>query len=159
MIPAPRMDASIEGLDGLEQRLVERITAAMPPGEIVFEVKAGGARGGAKNAMIAAVQAAMGRNAFWVNPKTKGQIALAARELYGLASAAARRRAEETIKALLLVGVGENVAAQRNPGGGAFRQLTANYAAQKRRIHGFVLPILRATGDLLGGLKVEVRRR
>jgi hypothetical protein len=152
------MEVSIEGLDGLEQRLTERIAAALPPGETIFEVKAGGARGGAKNAMIAAVQAALGRNAFWVNPKTKAQIALAARGLYGMAPAGARRRAEETIKALLLVGVGENVAAQKNPGGGSFRSLTANYAAQKRRLHGFVTPILKATGDLLGGLRAEVRR-
>ena len=152
---APRMSVEIEGLDQLEQRFAERVAAVMPE-PVVFEVKAGGARGGAKNAMIAAVQASLGRNAFWVNPKTKAQIALAARGLFGRAANA--RQSIETIKTLLLVGIGENVAAQRNPGGGTFRSLTANYAAQKRRLHGFVTPIGKASGDLLGGLHVEVRR-
>jgi hypothetical protein len=156
---APRMSVEIEGLDQIEQRFAERVAAVMPE-PIVFEVKAGGARGGAKNAMIAHVLASMGRNFAWVNPKTKAQIGLAARGLFSTAAAAAatKRNAIETIKALLLVGIGENVQAQRNPGGGTFRSLTANYAAQKRRLHGFVTPIGKASGDLLGGLHVEVRR-
>lgn len=153
---APRMSIEIEGLDQLEQRFAERVAQVMPE-PIVFEVKAGGKRGGAQNAMISHVLASMGRNFAWVNPKTKGQIALAARGLFG-AAAATKRGAVETIKALLLVGIGENVQAQRNPGGGTFRSLTANYAAQKRRLHGFVTPVGRASGDLLGGLHVEVRR-
>ena len=150
------MTVSVEGLDGFEARFAEKVAQLLPQ-ETVFEVKAGGARGGSQNAMIARVLAAAGRNFAWVNPKTKAQVALAARGLFA-ATATGRRKAEETIKALLLVGIGENVQAQKNPGGGAFRSLTANYAAQKRRLHGFIAPIGRATGDLLGGLKVEVRR-
>ncbi len=152
----PQLSVEIEGLDKLEQRFAERVAQVLPE-TITFEVKAAGARGAAKNAMIARVLASMDRNFAWVNPKTKGQVALAARGLFG-AAAGAKRNAVETIKALLLVGIGENVTAQKNPGGGSFRQLRANYAAQKRRIHGFTVPIGKATGDLLGGLHVEVKR-
>jgi len=152
----PHMSIQIEGLDQLEQRFAEKV-AAMLPEPVVFEVKAGGARGGAKNAMITHVLAAAGRNFTWVNPKTKGQIALAARGLFS-AAAGAKRNAVETIKALLLVGIGENVQAQKNPGGGGFRPLTARYAAMKQRKFGRTVPIGKASGDLLGGLHVEVRR-
>jgi hypothetical protein len=152
---APRMEVSIEGLDQLEQRLTEKLAAVMPQ-TTVFEVKAGGARGGAKNGTIARALAAHGRNFFWGNKKTVGAIAFAARGLFG--TAAERRRAEQTISAQLLIGIGENLQAQKNPNGASFTQLSARYAAEKRRKFGRVVPIGRASGDLIGGLKVEVRR-
>jgi len=70
--------------------------------------------------------------------------------------AAAARRTAEAIGNMLLISVQENVATQRNPDGSAFRPLSPNYAAAKRRKFGFVTPVLRASGDLLGGLKVRI---
>jgi hypothetical protein len=52
-----------------------------------------------------------------------------------------------------------NVEEQRNPDGSAFTKLTAAYARRKQRKVGFIVPILRATGDLLGGLRVRVDRQ
>jgi hypothetical protein len=152
----PRLSIEIEEMDALELRFLEFIESRIPE-TTTFEVKAGGKRGGAANATIATVQAAMQRNPLWLNPKAKTAVAYAARGLFA-ATAGPRKQAEETIKALHMVSIGENVAAQKNPGGGSFRALTARYAAKKQRLHGFVTPILKATGDLLHGLHVEVRR-
>ncbi len=153
---APQLSVEIEGLDKLEQRFAERIAAVLPPRETVFEVRAGGSRGGAKNGAIARTLAAHGRNFFWANKKTVGAIAFAARGLFG--TPAERRRAEQTISAHLLIGIGENLQAQKNPGGASFTQLTARYAAAKRRKFGRTVPIGVASGDLAGGLHVEVSR-
>lgn len=151
----PRLSVEIEGLDKLEQRFAEKVAQVLPE-TITFEVKAGGKRGGQKNGAIARYLAAAGRNMFWASPKTKGRIALAARGLFG--TAVERRRAEQTIGAELLVGIGENLQAQKNPGGGSFTPLTARYAAAKRRKFGRTVPIGVASGDLAGGLHVEVSR-
>ncbi len=147
----------VAGLGDLQQRIELAIKSRAQTGDTVFTVRAGGARGGAKNAMIAAVHAARGRKGIYVNPKAKQNIRDAAAGLFS-AVAGVRRAAEDVIKNLLLVSIGENVQAQRNPDGAPFRKLTANYAAFKQRKYGFSIPILRATGDLLGGLKVFVER-
>lgn len=147
---------SVEGLAGVEQQISARIAERMPK-EAVFEVKAGGARGAAKNALIAAVQAGYQRNPFYLNERTKKLVADAARGLVS-ATFTVRRAAEERIKNLLLISIGENVQAQKNPDGGRFKALTANYRAAKRRIYGRAEPILIATGQLLGGLKASVKR-
>jgi len=51
-----------------------------------------------------------------------------------------------------------HVKSQTSKGGVPFRGLTDSYAAYKRRKYGFTVPILKATGDLLGGLRVRVDR-
>lgn len=153
---APKLSIAIEESDPLELAFLKRIEERIP-GTTIFEVRADGKRGAAKNALIAAVQASMQRNPFWLNAKAKTAIAYAARGLFS-ATAGPRKQAEDLIGSLLLVSVGENMAAQKNPGGGSFRTLTERYAAKKQRLRGFVTPILKATGELLGGLKVAVTR-
>lgn len=159
MFAAPAMvQVDTRSVGFIEKQIADRLKAAMPPGDVVFEVYAGGTRGGAQNAMIAAVQAALDRNPFYVNDKSKAAIVEAIRKLFD-SSRGVRAMAENTIKQLLLIAIGENFQAQRNPNGGKFRPLTAAYAAAKRRKFGFVTPVLKATGDLLGGLKVRVTRK
>lgn len=150
-------ELSAEGLDDMEKRIAVSIAQQLPGGDVTFSVRTGGARGAATNRLIAAVQAGRRRNPFFLNDRALVAITQAAR---GLASTVAEtvQAAEETVKALILISIGENVAAQRNPDGSSFTQLTANYAAAKRRKFGFVLPILKATGDLLGGLRVTIER-
>jgi hypothetical protein len=104
--------------------------------------------------MIARVQAAYKRNPFFINPRAMQLIKAAAPGLFQ-AGASAKRTAE-AIGNAMLISIQENVGMQRNPDGSGFRPLTPNYAAAKRRKFGFVVPVLRASGDLLGGLKVRI---
>ncbi len=121
-------------------------------------IVAGGARGGKKNAMIAAVQAIAKRSPWYPNKQAMEGIRFAAR---GLASDSrtTQVRALSDIGELLLASIRRNVEEQRNPDGSAFKPLTAAYARRKQRKLGFTIPILRATGDLLGGLRVRVDRQ
>lgn len=153
-----------QGLDGFANRLTEAIMAKVPTGAaITFQVKTGGVRGAAKNALIARAHADPQRprypkrDPFYLNSKALEGIRFAARGLLS-AAGATRRAAEQTIKSLMLISIGDNVQAQRNPDGSRFQQLTARYGAYKERVFGFRMPALRASGDLLGGLKVEVTR-
>jgi len=123
-----------------------------------INIVAGGVRGGRKNAMIAAVQAIAKRSPWYPNKEAMEGIRFAAR---GLASGDGGTvdRSLRTIGELLLASIRRNVEEQRNPDGSAFRGLTPGYARRKQRKLGFVIPILRATGDLLGGLRVRVDRQ
>lgn len=159
MIPSvlPGARYEIEGLAGIEQAIAAKI-AARAPRPVTFEVHTGGARGAAKNALIARVQAALGRNLGWISPKTMAAIKEAARDLAS-ATFQVRRAAEERIKTLLIIGIHENVRSQKNPDGSRFRPLSPDYLAAKRRKYGAAAgSILKATGDLLGGLKARVVR-
>lgn len=145
-------------VDGFAQRLTDAVMAKVPVGaQVVFEVKTGGQRGGSVNRMIAEVQAGRQRSPWYLNKKAIEGIRFAARGLLSVAGGT-RRAAEQAIKSLMLISIGENVQAQKNPDGSKFTQLTARYAAYKRRRFGYSTKILQASGDLLGGLKVEVRR-
>lgn len=126
---------------------------------IAVSVVAGGNRGADKNALIAAVQAARKRSPWFIK---KGSETWSALRFVagGLTSSdySVRKRAVDQIGKLMIEAIGLNVAAQRNQDGSAFAPLTAAYAGYKRRKFGFVAPILKATGDLLGGLRVRVDR-
>lgn len=143
----------VEGLAGLSQQIAARIQAQAGQ-DVTIAVTTGGARGAEKNALIARVQAAHGRNLAYINSRAMQLIRAAIPGLFQ--GAAAARRTAEAIGNAMLISIQENVAAQRNPDGSAFRPLSPNYAAAKRRKFGFVVPVLRASGDLLGGLKVRI---
>jgi hypothetical protein len=102
-------------------------------------------------------QAARKRNPFYVNRRAMQTIRFL---VNGLTSAvdSVRMGAEKAIADELLVSIGENVEGQRNPDGRGFTPLTAAYARRKQRKFGFTIPILKATGDLLGGLRTRVNR-
>jgi len=127
-------------------------------GTSTVNVVAGGQRGGRKNAMIAAVQAIAKRSPWYPNREAMQAIRFAAR---GLASGdrGTQVRALADIGEVLLASIRRNVAEQKNPDGSQFKALTAAYARRKQRKLGFTIPILRATGDLLGGLRVRVDRQ
>lgn len=151
-----------EGLEGIQGTITAAIESRLALGTTTISVVAGGERGGAKNALIAKTQAAprskrWKRDPFYLSQRTKERLRFLAR---GMASAdyTTRKRATDDIGNVMLSGILENVEAQRNPGGDKFTKLTPNYAAYKRRKFGFVTPVLRASGDLLGGLKVKVER-
>ncbi len=118
-------------------------------------IVAGGSRGSATNAMIAKVQAGHQRDPFYLDPQAHEALRFVAPGLTA-PQYSTRKRALGLIGELMLNAIGRNVEKQANPGGSKFKDLTANYAAFKRRKFGFVTPILRATGDLLKGLKVRI---
>jgi hypothetical protein len=116
---------------------------------------AGGRRGQAKNTIIAKVQAGLMRDPFYLDQQAMDSIKAAFNGL--IASAySTRRRALVLAGELMLNAIGRNVDRQQNPGGEAFKALTARYAAAKQRKFGFKVPILRASGDLLDGLRVLI---
>ena len=127
-------------------------------GTVEFAVVAGGSRGQAKNTMIAKVQQARERDPWFINRESREALKFAARGLASIASDTAAAAAQQ-IKTLLFDAVRTNVENMKNADGTTFRELTARYAAFKRRKFGFISPILRATNDLLGGLRVMVTRR
>jgi hypothetical protein len=142
--------------DGAEAAIEAQIKSVLQGVDgATVDIEAGGARGGALNALIARVQKTFRRNPFYLDEQAKEAIRFALR---GATAAQFSTR----LRSLLLVGdlmksaVLRNVDEQQNPDGSAFKELTAAYAAAKRRKHGFIVPILKATGDLLGGLKVRV---
>jgi len=146
----------IQGEDGIGAAIQASLNAALRglDGASV-SVVAGGARGQSRNTLIAKIQAKQLRDPFYLDQDAREAIQFA---INGLMSAqyAVRRRALVLVGDLMLNAVGRNVERQENPGGQSFKALTAKYAAAKRRKFGFVTPILKATGDLLGGLRVVI---
>lgn len=149
------MSVEIEGLDGLRQRIEARIRE-QAGADTEIAVVTGGTRGATKNALIAKVQAARLRNPFYLNGKALALIKAAAPALFSIGSNA--KLAAEAIGNAMLISIQENVSAQKNPDGGTFTGLTTGYARRKQAKWGFVRPVLRASGDLLGGLLVRVTR-
>lgn len=135
-------------------------------------IEAGG-RG--ENPMIVHVQAKLGRNPFYLTRNEREPIKAAIAKVFAAQVMASLRaqlgrpprpdNSADTVAAHLLR-IGErmlkvmlgHVKAQTSKGGVPFRALTDSYAAYKRRKYGFTVPILKATGDLLGGLRVRVDR-
>ncbi len=66
---------------------------------------------------------------------------------------AAKLIGERMVEAII-----ENFERQRNKGGSRFKDLSPAYKKRKQREHGFVYPILKATSDLMGGVKAFYRR-
>lgn len=150
---------TMEGTDAIAKAIGERLlkmTQAVGTTEI--GVVAGGRRGAAKNALIAQVQAARQRNPWYIDKDAMTAIRFIAR---GLASedSGVVANALKQIGALLVEGVRRNIENQKGPGGATFAELTARYAAFKRRKVGFIHPILRLTGDLMDNLKAVITRR
>lgn len=144
-------------------------------GDWSLAVEAGGRE---ENAMIAAVQSKWRRNPWYISKDDRKLInakltrAFAAdvnRQVGALLGAKpdeARNAANEErlvrdlrrIADSVLSGFLGNVRRQTNKDGSPFAALTDAYAAYKRRKHGFTKPILKATNDLLGGLRARVDR-
>ena len=145
---------TMEGFDKMSAIIAGKVRAV---GTVEFDVIPGGRRGPQLNALIAHVQQARERNPWYLAKESKEAIRFTARGLasldYNTVSQSIR-----TIGTLLLDAVRVNVENQRNADGTTFRELTARYAAFKRRKHGFIHSILKATNDLLGGLRVAVTR-
>lgn len=150
-----------DGLNQIEGAITAAIAAHGVTETTTIEIVAGGVRGSAQNALIAKTQAKptggrWRRNPFYLSQRTKERLRFLAR---GMTSnePSTRRRTADDIGNVVLQGVYENVEGQRNPDKSKFTKLTPAYAAYKRRKFGFVTPILRASGDLLGGLAVRVQ--
>ncbi len=149
---------TLEGQDGIGKAIEAKIKAAM--GSIdgtEIAIVAGGSRGGETNAMIAKVQAGHMRDPFYLDQQAREAVRFAANGLTA-AQYSTKKRAVDIMGELMLNAIGRNVEKQRNPDGGKFKGLTPNYANYKRRKFGWVVPILKATNDLLGGLRVRVSK-
>lgn len=144
--------------EGAANAIEAKIKAALGSVEgTEIAIVAGGSRGASKNALIAKVQAGQMRNPFYLDQQAKEGIRFAAGGLTA-AQYSVRKRAVEIMGELMLLAIGRNVERQQNPGGNRFKPLTDKYAAYKRRKFGFTVPILKATGDLLGGLRVRIQK-
>jgi len=146
---------TMTGFDAITKVIAGKARAI---GTTEFAVVAGGKRGQAKNTLIAKVQKHFDRNPWYIGKESREALRFVAR---GLASPMPSTAVSATkqIGVLLLDSVRSNVEKMKNADGSTFRELTARYAAFKRRKFGFIHPILRATNDLLGGLRVEVTKR
>lgn len=152
------MSASIEieGEDGIGSAIEASINRAIGGLDgAVASIVAGGRRGQGTNTLIAKVQTGQMRDPFYLDAQARQAIRFA---LNGLTAGnySTRMRALVLAGELMLNAIARNVERQQNADGQSFKDLTAKYAAAKRRKFGFVTPILRATGDLLGNLKARV---
>ncbi len=144
----------LQGYDKIAAVIAGKVRAA---GTIEFDVIPGGNRGPHRNALIARIQEARDRNPWYLGKEALEGIRFASRGLISL-DATTVASSIRTISDLLLTAVRANVGAMKNPDGSSFRELSAKYAAFKRRKFGFIHPILKATNDLIGGLKVLVKK-
>lgn len=152
MLTSVELQGSNE-MGGTIEAAINKAIGGMNGAEVA--IVAGGARGGDKNALIAKVQAKQLRDPFYLDPQGMESIRFATAGVTA-AQYSTRKRALMLIGELMLNAIGRNVEKQQNPGGSRFKELTANYAAYKKRKYGFSHPILRATGDLLKGLRVRI---
>ncbi len=151
------VSVELEGENQMAGTIEAALTAALRGMDgASVSIVAGGKRGQDKNTLIAKVQAKQLRDPFYLDQQAKVAIRFA---LNGLTASAysVRKRALDLAGELMLNGIGRNVERQQNPGGQSFKDLTAKYAAYKKRVHGFTIPILKATGDMLGGLRVVIQ--
>lgn len=149
--------AELQGIGDQVARIV-KLKATQVSGALDgtrLSVVPGGARGAEKNALIAAVQAGRQRSPWYIDSGDMEPIRFVAKAL-GSADASVRQRAITTIGQLMLAAIAHNVERQRDKSGGRFAPLSKAYAAYKQRKFGFIAPILKATNDLLGNLRVTV---
>lgn len=114
------------------------------------------ATGRPTNALIAKVQASNRRNPFYLSRTARQRI----RDL--LSAAKPGPFHVDTLAKIgdvMLKAIKDNVRSQANKDGSIFAPLSPEYAAYKRRKFGFTTPILKATNDLLGGLRWVIDRR
>lgn len=149
----------IQGLgDSVAKAIQDKVTRVSQSIDgMTVAVVAGGNRGGRLNALIAAVQRGYKRSPWYINKEAMEGIRFALRGL-GSNESSTRYRAFDTIGKLMLESVYRNVDRQENPDGSKFKSLTPAYAAYKRRVLGFIEPILKARNDLLGGLRVRISK-
>ena len=147
----------VEGLRAQQSVLAQTLKSRLG-GVWTFTVSPTGRRGSIANTLIAKVQAGRERDPFYLNKRALETVRFA---LNGLTSTvdSVRKAAEKQVQDAMLTSIGENFQAQKNPSGSKFTPLTPEYAKRKQRALGFTLPILKATGDLLGGLVARVERR
>ncbi len=126
-------------------------------GNATLHLIAGGKRGADVNATIAAVQASHGRNPWYIASDDKLILKLMLMR-FAVAAETVKSKALNDIGRFVLRSLLSNVTAQRNKDGSTFARLTEKYIAYKKRKFGFTVPILKATGDLLGGVRVVINR-
>lgn len=120
-----------------------------------------GKRGADQNAKIAGVQAdkenktKWKRNPWYISREDMEPIRFVLKAI-GSPDASVRQRAIKSVGDLMLIAVAKNIEKQLNPGGSAFTPLSKAYAAFKQRKFGFIAPILKASGDLIGDLRIAV---
>lgn len=150
--------AEIQGLGGIAEAItLKALKVSQSLDGTRISVIPSGARGADRNATIARAQAKHGRAPWYISREDMEPIRFVARAL-GSSDASLRQRAFANIGQLMLAAIGNNVAKQSNANGARFKPLTDAYAAFKRRKFGFIAPILKATNDLLGGLRVRIDR-
>ena len=150
--------ANMEGGDRIAEAIRTKLLKTnVAIGTVTIGIVPGGRRGAEKNAMIAHVQAGLKRNPWYIDKDTLTAIRFLVR---GMASAdpATVSAALKQTGDIMINAVRSHVEQMRNSNGSTFAELTARYAAFKRRKFGFIHPILRASNDLLGGLKAVITR-
>ncbi len=148
----------MEGLDQVAQAIRAKLMkSGAAVGTVEIGVVAGGRRGPEKNSLIARVQAAMKRNPWFIDKDTMQAIRFVARG-FTSEDASVVASAFKQIGTLLVDGVRQHIGQMKNANGSTFTELTTRYAAFKRRKHGFIHPVLRATGDLMDGLRAVITR-
>ena len=159
MIFAPTFAIQIdaEGVRGETEKVTQALRQRMG-GTWEVEIITGGRRGGVKNALIARAQANRRRDPFYINRKAKETIKFLVNGLTSVIEST-REMAAKQIGDAMLISIGENVQKQANKEGSGFTPLTSGYALRKKRKFGFTTPILKATGDLLGGLRARITHR
>ena len=147
-----------QDLDKIARMIEAKVAAVSADAHTTISIVAGGQRGQALNTLIARVQAGVDRNPFYLSKDEREALKFILR---GMTSedAGTRRAAVDKAGREMLDAVLRHVLQQQNKSGKPFKALSERYAAYKRRKFGFVVPILKATGDLLGGLRVLVDRR
>ena len=148
----------IEGGDEFQRALEAKINAAIGSfNGTVIDIVPSGKRGQAANTVIGNVLKSQERNPFYLDAQAKDAIRFAMRGLMA-AQYSVRQRAVEIVGEVMKLSVARNLDAQKNPGGGAFRPLTTVYAAFKQRRFGYIVPIGRATGDLMDNLRARITK-
>lgn len=122
--------------------------------DVQFSITPGGMRGAHRNAVIALVQAEAGRNPFYLSREQSANVCSQVAKI-----ATGRGYNWRTVGHTILEAIKENADSQISANGRGFTRLTEAYAKRKAKKHGFVIPILKATGDLLNGLKVRIDQK
>lgn len=158
MPPPPVISFDVEGLSSQMRDAIASLLYEQAGQDVTIAIATGGARGAEKNALIARAQANRQRDPFYLPTEALAKIQALAQTMFGLARDA-RGPVLELIGTVMLATIQSNVDGQRNPGGQPFTPLTVAYAKRKQHRFGFVVPILRATGDLIKGLRVVIDRK
>ncbi len=151
----------MEGLDQIATTITTTLLKlGLPSGSVA--IVTGGRRGPAKNALIAQVQAARSRNPWFIGADEMTAIRTLLHELirqqaaFGLSRGLAAPRFLKDVGDLMVKSVRQNILQQKNKDGSTFAELSARYAAFKRRKYGFIHPVLVASRDLIDGLRAVV---